>query len=318
MMLPIIFAIIILSGKTMIYCTGEAVYDIIFRDDKPVDGKAGGAMLNAAVSLGRTGLPVAFVGDFADDRIGHLTCDFLKSNHVDVSFVTFYQNARSRIALAFLNDRKDADYIFYKIRVDKPELRFPLPVAGDIILFGSWLAIKPEVHAEVRDYITCARHNGALIIYDPNFRRAHLHTLPQVKSHIEENIGLAHITKGSDEDFQFILGQKDRQLARDYVKSLGCENFIYTANRDGAWLIRGEEEKHYAAMDIEPVSTVGAGDSFNAGLVFALERAGCGPDNLQSLPPAQWDDAIRTSIRFASEVCMSYDNYISKDFAGAL
>jgi len=302
----------------MIYCVGEAVYDIIFKDDKPVEGRPGGAMLNSAVSLGRMGLPVSFVGDFADDHIGHMTCEFLLKNGVDTTYVTFYKNARSRIALAFLDEQNNAQYTFYKIGVEKPQIILPKAGAGDIVLFGSWFGIKPEIRVSMHDFISHAKEEGALIVYDPNFRKAHLPMLEKVNTFIEENIRLSHITKGSDEDFHFILSTSDVSRVHKYTENSGCRHFIYTANRNGVWLFGNEISKHYPALDIKPVSTVGAGDGFNAGLVFSLVKLGLTPALLANLDEKDWDKIITTSIRFASEVCLSYDNYISNDFAKSI
>jgi fructokinase len=298
-----------------IYCIGEAVYDIIFKNDKPVEGRPGGAMLNSAVSLGRLGAPVAFIGDFADDYVGKMCCRFLEENGVDTKDVTMYAGARSRIALAFLNDQCNAEYTFYKISVADPSLTLPVPERGDLILFGSWFGIKPEIRAQLADFLKFAREAGAFLIYDPNFRKAHLNMLSKVRAYIDENISLAHITKGSDEDFHYILGTCDVSKIHHYTESLGCRHLIYTANRNGVWLFDREVTSHYPAMSIKPVSTVGAGDSFNAGLVYSLMKMGLKPEDMESVTPEQWQEIITTAIRFASEVCLSFDNYISKKFA---
>jgi fructokinase len=298
-----------------IYCIGEAVYDIIFKDDKPIEGRPGGAMLNSAVSLGRMGLPVCFVGDFADDHVGHMCCDFLNRNGVDTSWVTFYTHARSRIALAFLDSQNNADYSFYKIGVTKPDIRFPEPAKGDIILFGSYFGIKPELHNQLAAFLAFAKSVGALIIYDPNFRKAHLNMLPVVKGFIDENVRFAHITKGSDEDFHYILSTCDVSKIHYYAENLGCHHLVYTANRNGVWLFSNEFTGRYPAMAIKPVSTVGAGDSFNAGLVYSLYNKNITPADLDSLSDNDWKEIIEKSICFASSVCMSFDNYISVDFA---
>jgi fructokinase len=301
-----------------IYCIGEAVYDIIFKNNKPVEGKPGGAMLNSAVSLGRLGAPVSFIGDFADDHVGRMCCDFLTDNGVDTSNVTFYPGARSRIALAFLNDQNNAEYSFYKIAVEKPQLQLPTVEPGDIILFGSWFGIKPAIRPQLAGFLKDARSKGALLIYDPNFRKAHLQMLPDVKKYIDENIRFSHITKGSDEDFHYILGTCDVSKIHQYAESNGCRQLVYTANRNGVWLFDRDETSHFPAMSIKPVSTVGAGDNFNAGMVYSVMKLGLTPNDIGQLTPDHWADIINTSIKFASQVCCSYDNYISEEFAKSI
>jgi len=137
-----------------IYCFGEAVYDIIFRDEKPVDAKPGGAMLNIAISLGRLNMPVNFIGDFANDKVGSIIKSFLIGNKVNTKYISMYNNAKSRIALAFLDKDNNADYSFYKIRVeDNLNIKFPELKEDDILLFGSYYGIKPEIRSMVVEFL---------------------------------------------------------------------------------------------------------------------------------------------------------------------
>ena len=167
-------------------------------------------------------------------------------------------------------------------------------------------------------FLTKARENGALLLYDPNFRKAHLSQLPTVKPFIDENIRLAHITKGSDEDFHYILDTSDVSKIHRYAETNGCRHLIYTANRNGAWLFSGDGTTHFPALKIKPVSTVGAGDSFNAGMLYALHRLKVNAETVETLSGDDWAFIIQQAIRFASEVCVRYDNYISPEFAGTL
>ena len=133
-------------------------------------------MLNSAVSLGRAGVPVHLISDFADDRPGDLIDDFLKLNHIGTQYINRYSAGKTALALAFLDDAKDAAYTFYK---DYPVERFPWqlpePGIGDVILFGSIYSITAGLHDQIIRFISKARKKGAFILYDPNFRKPHLH-----------------------------------------------------------------------------------------------------------------------------------------------
>lgn len=74
--------------------------------------------------------------------------------------------------------------------------------------------------------------------------------------------------------------------------------------------------ERYDVRKIEPISTIGAGDNFNAGVVYSLYRYGIGYKDLDQLNRDQWEQIINTAVDFATFVCMSYDNYISAEFAG--
>jgi len=302
-----------------IYCFGEAVYDIIFKDEKPVEAKPGGAMVNVAVTLGRLGLPVHFIGDFANDRVGNIIKNFLNENNVNTTHITMYSNAKSRIALAFLDEKNNADYSFYKIRVDDTLLLdFPVLQPDDILLFGSYYAIKPEIRQMVTTFLRHARENSSIIIYDPNFRQAHLKMLNQLKPFIEENISFANITKGSDEDFMNIFRANHISETFDTVKKIGCRSLIYTKNRYGVDLQTDKYNNHFNAIGIKPLSTVGAGDTFTAGMAYWLFSNNIMLNDLKNLTLEQYEMMITTAIEFATNVCKSYDNYISKDFVSRL
>jgi fructokinase len=73
--------------------------------------------------------------------------------------------------------------------------------------------------------------------------------------------------------------------------------------------------KVYDVPAVTPVSTVGAGDSFNAGLISALVSYGSDAFQPETLNEAQWDVIMTTAIDFATAVCSSNENYIPVDFA---
>jgi fructokinase len=299
-----------------IYCVGETVYDIIFKNGKIVDGKPGGALLNTSVSLGRLGTSVYLVGDLADDKIGDITLDFLNENNVNTEYIFRYNDAKSRLALAFLNDENTPSYSFYKIRkTGEAQLIFPEPNENDIVLFGSFYGMKTEIRQGLVEFLIEARKKGAIIVYDPNFRTAHKSMLTEVMPMIEENMRLSHIIKGSDEDFLNIFGKDNAPGTYKIVKELTDASLIYTANRHGVWLSTKNYHNHFDALPIEPVSTVGAGDTFMAGVAYSIVKHKLIFDNPDKISREYWDKIITTSIEFSGHVCMEYDNYVMPDFA---
>ena len=73
--------------------------------------------------------------------------------------------------------------------------------------------------------------------------------------------------------------------------------------------------KKYSVPKIESVSTIGAGDNFNAGLIYSLFKMKIRKQDIASLEIKQWDKIINIGVDFAIDVCKSYDNFISKEFA---
>ncbi len=313
-MVPFLFTrqlSLIMSNKiNRIFTLGEVVFDIMFKKGQPVAAKPGGSMLNSSISLGRSGMPVSFTGTCGNDQAGRLISGFLKENKVDTSYL-HHQNSQSIIALAFLDNDNNATYSFYKGQEPPEEPPLPSPGQLDVVLFGSFFSISGPtavIAMKLRDY---AVKNGALVIYDPNFRDSHLAELNTVKSRIEENISSAGIVRGSDEDFGVIFGTGSAEETWNLPCFSSCNALIYTRSSLGVDLITKGFSKHYDVPSITPVSTIGAGDSFNAGIIAAMYDNNITGAEIAKCTEAQWDIIIRRGIEFSSEVCMSYDNYIS-------
>ena len=298
-----------------IYCIGETVYDIIFRNGKAVESCPGGTVLNTSVSLGRMGEKVYVVGDQANDAIGNIIADFLSDNNVSTKYLTLYNDAKSRVALAFLYDTREPAYSFYKIRVNgEIKITFPEVKRDDIVLFGSFTSIKAEVRDDLMACLRQAKEAGAILIYDPNFRPSHLKDRERALPLIKENLEIADITKGSNEDFQLIFESNSALDTNEIVKHYGCHNFIYTANKYGVNLFTPDFHKVFDVPRITPVSTVGAGDSFNAGLIYGLIKQNVYASDLENMSLEVWRKVIYCAISFATHVCCSYDNFINDEF----
>lgn len=298
-----------------IYAIGETVLDILFKDNLPFTARPGGACLNSSVTLGRLGLPIHFIGEYGLDEVGNYIDNFLKDNKVSTEYVYRYYDGKSALALAFLNENSDASYDFYKIYPEnRLHISFPEIKHNDIVLFGSVYAVTPEVRPRILEFIKKAKKNKAIIIYDPNFRKSHLHELPALKPMILENIGYANIVRGSNEDFSLVFGVNNADEAYDQIKDF-TPNLLYTANKKGVYLMTIKMAKVYPIQKISPISTIGAGDSFNAGIVFSLLKHNIHAKDIETLPEKIWDDIIKTAIEFATHVCLRYDNYIARDFA---
>ena len=298
-----------------IYAIGETVFDIIFKDNEPVTAKSGGSVLNTCVSLGRLNLPVHLITEYANDPVGEIIDGFLNKNGVSTDFVQRFGDGKSALALAFLDENNDADYSFYKL-YGKQRLNVPMPdfKPDDILLFGSFFAITKEVRYNLLRIVQQAKKDGALVMYDPNFRNAHSEAMDELRPMIIENIALADIIRGSNEDFQAIFDKNTPDETYQLIAGK-CPNLIYTANTEGVYLRTDQTKKQYRTEQIEPVSTIGAGDNFNAGILFSLIKNNITREKLAGMSETVWDKTIKTGIAFATHVCLQMDNYISKEFA---
>lgn len=301
-----------------IYGIGETVFDIIFKNGQPQAAKAGGAMLNSTVSLGRIGLPVFFISEYANDNVGKIIDSFLSENGVGTNYVDHFTHGKTKLAIAFLNEKNDASYTFYQ---DYPEKRlnidFPVMRKDDIILCGSIYAITSEIRKKFMKLTTSAKENGAIVIYDPNFRPTHSSDLETLKPMIIENMKTATLIRGSDEDFKNIFGANTPDEAWNVVSKY-CNCLVYTANSEGVYVRTKSYAGKFAVKAIKPVSTIGAGDNFNAGMMAAIYRNQITIDQLDKMGEEGWSKIISMGVDFATNVCLSYENYISMELAREL
>ena len=64
------------------------------------------------------------------------------------------------------------------------------------------------------------------------------------------------------------------------------------------------------------VSTIGAGDNFNAGFVYGLLKDGISREMLEKgLSEQQWDEIIDQAQQFSANVCQSVQNSVDQAFA---
>ena len=298
-----------------IFGIGETVLDIIFKDGQPQAAKAGGSVLNSVVSMGRIGLPVSFISEYGVDDVGDLIDNFLNSNGVNTSSVHRFEDGNTSLALAFLNEKNDANYTFYKNFPGKRlDIEFPLLNNEDILQFGSFYAIWPEIRGKIRKFVQTSYDNGALVVYDPNFRKSHLDELGSLKPLILENMRMAGMIRGSDEDFMNIFRVSNADEAWEVVKNY-CMCLVYTSNTEGVYVRTNSFSGKFPVKSIIPVSTIGAGDNFNAGMITSIYKNNISKNQLYKMGLEEWTSVIETAVEFATHVCLSYENYISEEFA---
>ena len=295
---------------------GETILDILFRDGQPQAAVPGGSVYNAVISLGRMGQNVTFISETGNDRVGEMILANMRENGVDTANVNVFPEGKSPVSLAFLNERNDAEYIFYK---DYPrqrlEVNMPEISSDDIIMIGSYFAITPVLRDKVKELLDRAHDAGAIIYYDVNFRSTHANEAIKLMPTIIENFEYADILRGSTEDFQNMFRQPDADKVYSNHVGFYCPNFICT-DADGDVRLRTKHVcKDYPVTPLKAVSTIGAGDNFNAGVVYGLLKYRVRRADLAELTEADWDAIIRCGMDLSATECKSVSNSVSKEFA---
>ena len=296
---------------------GEAVLDIIFKDNRPLEAVPGGSAFNAITSLGRCGVNASFISEAGNDHVGKYIIGFLKDNGVNTDNVATFPDSKSPVSLAFLNEKNDAEYIFYKDHPhDQLEFTYPDIQPDDIVLFGSFYAVNPVIRPQLVGLLDYARSHGAIIYYDVNFRPAHKDEVIRITPNLIENLDYADIVRGSHEDFATLYKKEDADKVYNAEISFYCRQFIYTHGSQPVEVRGGRDmKKSYPVPDTKVVSTIGAGDSFNAGFIFGMLKQGITRSDLErGLTGEQWDSLIGCALSFSADCCKDIFNYVSKKF----
>jgi fructokinase len=186
-------------------------------------------------------------------------------------------------------------------------------------MFDSFYAINPVIRPQMLAFLQYAHEQGAILYYDVNYRASHLKDLVKVTANILENFELADIIKGSSEDFENMYNKTGADSVYRSQIDFYCKNFIYTQGAQPIeFRAQGGLAKQYPVAATQTVSTIGAGDNFNAGFVYGLLKYGVTRDMLDAgVPEDVWDAVIAEAQQFAANVCGSINNSVDTAFGDA-
>lgn len=249
---------------------GEALIDIVERPgEEPVE-HPGGSPANVAVGLARLGRDVELVSWFGADAHGSVLRSHLELENVRLSAASA-RAGHTSTARARLDEAGAATYVF-DLEWDPPA---PEPAGQPLVVHtGSIAAVLEPGAATVAG--TIARYRDtATISLDPNVRPALMGEPAATRRRVEALVVQADVVKVSDEDLAWLVAGADPlMVARQWVRS-GPAIVVVTQGAGGAWAVTaGGLELDVAAHPAEVVDSVGAGDSFTAGLLDGLWTAG--------------------------------------------
>lgn len=286
----------------MILCCGEALIDML---PITVDGEPafrplpGGSVFNTSIALGRLGTPVSFFSGLSDDLFGTTLQQTLKESHVDLSHAAI---SKRPTTLAFVKlENGHATYFFYDENTAGRMLtESDLPVLGvevQALLFGG-ISLVSEPCGTTYESLMRREAETRVIMLDPNIRPGFIQDADAHRARLKRMFALADIVKVSEDDLAWIDPQEPRQ-AIAAILGAGVNLVVLTAGERGAIAHWNGGQIEIPALSVEIVDTVGAGDTFNAGILAALHESGA--LNKQSLA-APNPDLIGNALAFAAKV----------------
>jgi fructokinase len=283
----------------MILCAGEALIDMLPRT--AVSGEAafapyaGGAVFNTAIALGRLGTPTGFFTGLSTDLFGQVLEAALADSGVDAGRAA-RSDRPTTLAFVTLTDGQ-ARYAFYDEgtagrMLAEADLPGDLDGVGALFFGGISLAVEPCAHS----YETlCLREAGRrVIMLDPNVRPGFIRDEAVYRARIDRMLAASDIVKLSDEDLHWLFGPGDLAALASAVLAKGPKLVCITEGAEGVTGYTATGAVRVAARRVEVVDTVGAGDTFNAGLLAGLSDAGLLTRN--ALAAGLPEDGLRAAL----------------------
>lgn len=247
---------------------GESLIDLIRRPGQQVVARVGGSPLNVAVGLSRLDMPSALWTRFGSDEHGTMIAEHLDANGVAVVPGSVTPLPTSTAA-AHVQEDGSARYEF--------DLTWELePVTGlepVLVHTGSIAAVLEPGADAVRDVVGQLR-GRATVSYDPNVRPQLIGERESAAARIESFVALTDVVKASIEDLEWLYPQQDPREVALRWRRLGPAVVVVTHGEGGAFAVTTSAAASVPARAVEVVDTIGAGDSFMAGLLAALDDLG--------------------------------------------
>ncbi|OFT48600.1 ribokinase [Brachybacterium sp. HMSC06H03] len=278
-----------------ILIAGEALTDIVVDADGGRREHPGGSPLNVAVALARLCHDAHLLTAIGDDARGDAIRAHLDESGVQLTPASV-RPGRTSTAEAVLDAHGAATYTFDLIW--DPDTA-GLPEAPDAVHTSSIAAVLEPGATTISALLRSAR-GSSTISYDPNARPTLMGAPEDVRARIEENIALSDVVKASDEDVAWLYGTEDAEDVAASWRDLGPSLTVLTRGGDGAVAFSASGRVQVAPVQVEVVDTVGAGDTFSAGILDALAAKGLlGADRREMLAAIPSDD-LATVLRRAA------------------
>ena len=281
----------------MIVSGGEALVDLV------PDPVPGGGPMNVAIAARRLGAPAAFLGRVSTDAHGRRIWDHLEANDVDLRLV---ERGDEPTARAVVEHTPKLSFRFEgEGTADQALTSADLSPLGDgpHILHGGTLGLFRGRTAEVLAD-AAERHRG-IVSLDPNVRPRIVDDRARWDHFHDRWVACADLYRGSDEDFDWIWGGRDTDACAEELLARGVGVVMVTRGPEGAVVFTAQHRTVVPGVEVDVVDTVGAGDTFVAGVLASLAARGLSgdPEGLAALGAADWHQIAGLAARAAAVTC---------------
>ena len=292
----------------MIICAGESLIDLVSfagqNGEVQYSPHVGGSILNSAIALGRLGADAYYFGAVSNDTFGELIEDYLRDSKVQENFI-IKTNRPTTLAYADVSNGV-AKYTFVDEHsagrlIDEDSLKpFVNKIKNAKALLVGGISLQAEPCGTSWQWLVEQVAGGCVIYFDANIRPDFIEDKDKYLERFERLTRKVDIIKISEEDYSYLYGEQDFEKVSAEWLEKGIKMIVLTLGEKGAKVIFGGGRE--ISVGIEPVKvidTIGAGDSFNAGLLFHLDKQKIlDQEKLASIDTT----ALKKTLTFANQV----------------
>ena len=290
---------------------GEALIDMIpsnagrIMDVNNFTPKVGGAPLNVCGAYTKLGGSSNIITMLGKDPFGDKIVNELIGFGINTVYVKRPNAANTSLAFVALDENANREFSFYRNMgadmlmseddVDKNWFMDAYALHFCSVSLGDFPMRRAHNKA-----IKYAKENGLIVSFDPNVRLPLFDDHEYLKNVIHEYIQYADILKISDEEVEFIFGNKDIEENLDYLFDQGVKLLVYTSGKDGAVAYTNNVVAHSKGIKVNAVDTTGAGDGFIGCLLYQMAKENVDLEQINILTEEQLKTYLDLSNKFCS------------------
>ncbi len=236
----------------------------------------GGAQPNVLTSVNRLGGKSAMIGKVGNDAFGKLLVSTLNQDGINTSNVCIDKDIPTTLAFVTLDDTGNRDFTFVRkpgadIMLEQHEVNENLIASAKVLQHGSLSCTdEPSKSATLRA-INIAKKHGLIISYDPNLRLSLWKNTDVAKKTILELMESANIVKISNDEFEFLTGEKDYEKhSESFMKKYTIDLLFVTLGPKGAFFKTNNHSGTLLTYDVKVEDTTGSGDSFTGACLYKI------------------------------------------------
>ncbi len=218
------------------------------------------------------------VTGLSSDMFGQQLTEALQASHVDTTRV-IRSDRPTTLAFVKLTDGHATYFFFDENTAGRLIAPGDLPdLSGDVTaLFFGGISLAVEPCADTYAALLDRDGESRAVMLDPNIRPGFIKDVDRYRARLSAMLAKTDIVKVSDEDLNWIFpGPESLSAKLEKMRATGPKVVLLTRGGEGAtaYLADGTPVS-VAAQKVKTVDTVGAGDTFNAGVLASLSEQGC-------------------------------------------